>query len=43
MKKNTSLPMSKFRLALRRITAVPKDEVKQMLADERAKRKRRKP
>jgi hypothetical protein len=40
--KKKSLPMPKFRDALRRITAVPKDEVKQLLADERAGRKRRK-
>jgi len=36
-----SLQMSKFRSALRRIASVPKDEVKQILADERAKRKSR--
>jgi hypothetical protein len=40
--KKKSLPLSKFRDALRRIAAVPKDEVKQLLADERAARKRRK-
>ena len=36
-----SLPMSKFRMALRRVVSVPKDEVKQLLADERAVKKSR--
>jgi len=40
--KKKLLPMSKFRTALRRIAAVPKDEMKQLLADERGKRKSRK-
>ena len=38
MKKKPAL-MSKFRLALQRVASVPKDEVKQLLADERVKRK----
>ncbi len=40
--KKKSLPMSKFRLALRRVVSVPKDEVDKLLADERMKRKRQK-